>query len=667
MADSTIAQYLNKILEAVYGKDVRRAIYDSISQCYSDVNNPVLIYGALEQAVQEKIDDGTIPAMTLADGSITPEKLSDEVINLLQRSGYIYDEDGNAYEQYVSNGEVKLKRAYFYTVDTTIPVGAVEPELSEWDYVISNGKLVLQEYKGISKNIIIPKSYYVSGEEYTVSVNGNRNIFGDEVEYITFKSGVEMFNGVLNCGGSTKLIGCSNVPIMGTTSVSMQGCTALKFIDNLGKLQNLKSINMRECTALEQIPDLSSLINITDGFVNAFYGCTALKQVFGLPPNLTTMRSAFFNCPLEYLGCSVPSGVTDMQWAFTGNRLSEVTITAENVNNVENTFENKTGGRVDHFIRINISKGSTTAAALLKKYKAQSVRFSYINDKLLTITAWGDSITSSDQFGTFGSWMTGLMTYLPEVFCNNMAISGETTLSTSARQGGNTICVKEGIIIPADNSSVPITVQDKNGNTFSQSSPLLTDHINPCKVENIEGTITNNSGNLTFQRYEAGDEVTVQAGTEITPYGKLYNNSFTDVMIIYMGTNDGWNKDNETLMGQIDDMIGCYGKSNYIVISPCSGKYVRDEEGIQNIKNLETAMAEKYGNKYINLREKMIAGVLEFNGLSATEEDTSRMAIGQIPRTVLASASDDTHGNDYFHKYLAKLVYDKLTELGYVA
>ena len=195
----------------------------------------------------------------------------------------------------------------------------------------------------------------------------------------------------------------------------------------------------------------------------------------------------------------------------------------------------------------------------------------------------------------------------------------------------------------------------------------MTNHINPCKLGNIEGTITNNSGNLTFQRYEAGDEVTVQAGTEITPYGKLYNNSFTDVMIIYMGTNDGWNEDNETLISQIDDMIGCYGKSNYIVISPCSGKYVRDEDGIQNIKNLETAMAEKYGNKYINLREKMIAGVLEFNGLSATEEDTSRMAIGQIPRTVLASASDDTHGNDYFHKYLAKLVYDKLTELGYVA
>lgn len=36
MADSLIEQYLNKILEAVYGKDVRQAIHDGIQQCYYD-------------------------------------------------------------------------------------------------------------------------------------------------------------------------------------------------------------------------------------------------------------------------------------------------------------------------------------------------------------------------------------------------------------------------------------------------------------------------------------------------------------------------------------------------------------------------------------------------------------------------------------------------------
>lgn len=34
---SAIQNYLNHILSAVYGKDVRQAIHDSIAQCYSDV------------------------------------------------------------------------------------------------------------------------------------------------------------------------------------------------------------------------------------------------------------------------------------------------------------------------------------------------------------------------------------------------------------------------------------------------------------------------------------------------------------------------------------------------------------------------------------------------------------------------------------------------------
>ena len=79
MADSTIAQYLNKILEAVYGKDVRQAIHDSIKQCYSDVTNPDLNIDAFETAVQNKIDSGALAAMTIADGSITKEKLNRDI------------------------------------------------------------------------------------------------------------------------------------------------------------------------------------------------------------------------------------------------------------------------------------------------------------------------------------------------------------------------------------------------------------------------------------------------------------------------------------------------------------------------------------------------------------------------------------------------------------
>ena len=97
MADSTIAQYLNKILEAVYGKDVRQSIHNAIEQCYKDVNSPILNITAMKAAIQEKIDDGTIPNMTLADGSVTEEKMDPDFLKNLRGQSYVVGDDGKKY------------------------------------------------------------------------------------------------------------------------------------------------------------------------------------------------------------------------------------------------------------------------------------------------------------------------------------------------------------------------------------------------------------------------------------------------------------------------------------------------------------------------------------------------------------------------------------------
>lgn len=79
MAESNIATYLKNILSAVYGREVRQSIHDAIEQCYDDVSNPDLNTEAFKTAVQSKIDDGTIAAMTIPDGSITKEKLDPDL------------------------------------------------------------------------------------------------------------------------------------------------------------------------------------------------------------------------------------------------------------------------------------------------------------------------------------------------------------------------------------------------------------------------------------------------------------------------------------------------------------------------------------------------------------------------------------------------------------
>lgn len=77
---SAISQDLAKIQSAIYGEEVRGAIHDAIEQCYSDVSNPTLQTEAIEAAIQVKIDEGEMAALTIADGTITGAKLADGTI-----------------------------------------------------------------------------------------------------------------------------------------------------------------------------------------------------------------------------------------------------------------------------------------------------------------------------------------------------------------------------------------------------------------------------------------------------------------------------------------------------------------------------------------------------------------------------------------------------------
>ncbi len=60
---SSIQTYLNSIMSAIYGEEVRSSIKSAIQQCYSDVGSPTLNRAAFEAAIQTKLDDGTVAEM----------------------------------------------------------------------------------------------------------------------------------------------------------------------------------------------------------------------------------------------------------------------------------------------------------------------------------------------------------------------------------------------------------------------------------------------------------------------------------------------------------------------------------------------------------------------------------------------------------------------------
>ena len=91
--------FVTTLRSSIWAIDVRDGIGDSIQklseaieQCYSDVSNPTLQTEALEAALQNKIDEGEMAALTIGDHTITAVKLAQGVIdNTLATSGAAAD------------------------------------------------------------------------------------------------------------------------------------------------------------------------------------------------------------------------------------------------------------------------------------------------------------------------------------------------------------------------------------------------------------------------------------------------------------------------------------------------------------------------------------------------------------------------------------------------
>ena len=77
---SAISTILARLRAAIWAIDVRDDIANAIEQCYSDVSNPTLKTEALEAALQNKIDQGKMAALTIGDGTLTGAKLADGTI-----------------------------------------------------------------------------------------------------------------------------------------------------------------------------------------------------------------------------------------------------------------------------------------------------------------------------------------------------------------------------------------------------------------------------------------------------------------------------------------------------------------------------------------------------------------------------------------------------------
>lgn len=604
-----------------------------------------------------------------------------------------------------------------YSVDTTIPAEN-QHILTSADFeavtAVQGYGIICKKYIEEHTNIKVPATMEYNGVTYSpVYVAGNSSgtagyTFGDNtvIEYVEFDEGVSVLNGQNSFSNTKDMIGlfygCTNlkgVKFNGTIetksiSKAFYNCSSLKFVDGIQTLDLSNSYSAMQsafegCTSLEYMQDLSGIktnrTNDPTDAVKMFMGCTSLKKVYGLP-QLTNMQNAFSGCTsLEE--AVVPSTVgtygttTNAAYAnfcFNGCvNLKKLTVLSEVATpGLPSTLNNDCviyaieGSSV--YTALQSAIASLPTATLLP-YGSESESGNFV-------VAWGDSTTSYNA--NWIDWVQRLGDKLDGFTMKNQAVSGEYTTSTSARQGGNDLKVG-AFTIPSDTTATPITLTTEDGHAFG-TNPVFSAgaSFNPCTIAGVKGSIANaGSGNYTFTRMDAGESVEVEANTTVVSAVDTVFNNENSVMLINLGTNSGWDENADVLLNQVQLMIDHFtelGGTKYIVCGLSSGKHLRSESLRQVAFEYEQKASTAFGEHWLNMREYLIQNGLTENGLTASALDNERMALGQVPASLLGGGSttdikmfdgvnvtDETHFNAYGANSQANAFYSKGVALGY--
>lgn len=584
-----------------------------------------------------------------------------------------------------------------YAVDNTIPTdGQHIVTLDDFEKTQAYGNyLRLYNYIGEYDNIVIPaeldgKIPWICCANISPSTANTTFLADDDhtkLKYVTFGDGViYRANGSTSgCdagglfSGQTELIGVSNMnPATTNLSNTFYGCTSIRFIDNIGELVNVVYMNNTfESSGIEYLPDLSAMTAVTQ--MKKCFMSSSIKRVYGMTnPSASCDITNVFNGATALEKAEVPENASTLLYSFNGcTSLRSVNVLATGISTATNAFASCTN------LTVYVVEDSTTYTTLVNLYgssTAVTIAILGSDSALPVIAVWGDSTSSPNR--TWKEWPARLQEVVTSYAVKNQAVSGEFTTSTSARQGGNALSVG-AFTIPADTSLVEITLTSADGQAFG-TSPVFNPggSFNPCTIAGVQGTIVNaGSGVYKFARKTAGDSVEVPTGTIVTSDADSIFNNADAVMLVNIGINAGWNTDADVLLNQVQMMVNHFtesGGTKYIITGAYAGQFLATEGQRQRVFEYEGKAATAFGEHWLNLREYLIANGLTENGLTASALDTERMAVGQIPASLLGGGSttdiliydgktvtDQTHPNAHGQNSIFNAFYGKGKALGY--
>ena len=477
MADTNIETYLNKIIESVYGKDVRKAIHDAISECYSDVTSPALNEKAFKKQIeykfQELIDDGTLTNLTIEDKSITSEKLSNEIFSDLPLPFKAYE------KEILYDNLADISQLNSGSFVNNIPVKSVDGTKYFTDYIDATDETLC--YKGDSAN---SGSYvvrvYDANKTYLGSaykgMNGEIGLVSEQVKsinanakYVVYEYDSRMVKVEIS---RNKAISSERLAVMGNefSKYSLETTTKMleaKFNSYSEYLPVLEETDYVATTMMSKSQSID--------FYNASYykiGTVYFEKNNGVTQTITTPK----NCAYIRFG-----GGNANTFKFTGQFLSEKLISPD-LNLVPDNFNKEVFDAIAKGLGISVGKDVNETYYNCTKYgilPANSDNTEAMQNLINMIYENGGG-TIWIPCGTYifdsvaSSWnMTGNITALLEMK-SNVSIIGESINGTILKVTGNT---------------------PQGASLFTQNSSYAKEVLVGCKAENF--TVDMSEASLT--------------------------------------------------------------------------------------------------------------------------------------------------------------------------
>lgn len=306
-----------------------------------------------------------------------------------------------------------------------------------------------------------------------------------------------------------------------------------------------------------------------------------------------------------------------------------------------------------------------------------------ISDIPNIVHCWGDSLTEGAQdHSSIGSYVSRASVLKDKLNSDwkmkNYGVGGEKSNTISARASGSWFYLDAGITIPGDGSTVNVgnAIHDKYGETQNFGNGVYSSSyggwatVNPCYVNGVECTLqrANGSSPLTIKRNIAGDDITITRPTRIHFNSETFEKN--PVLILCLGQNEGFNRNANILIEQIDGIIEHSKSDRYIVVGIPHSLY-----GYTWEKTINDELKRHYGKHYLDIEEYMKTPVydadgetivssyaLQDAGLTPTDADLTAISNNQYPPQIMF---DSIHFNHYGYEVWANQEYELGKDLGY--